>query len=265
MHILKGKSHVIKISIMLTLALAVHSPSTGLASDTIVTEDNKKASPTAEETLKADYPNLQFTSISQTAIEGLYEVVAGMNILYYAPKAHYLVIGEIFTKDGKDISADSRDKAIASLLDDIPLDKAVKIGKGKYKVIMFTDVDCPYCRKVEDYFKDKKDVTRYIFLTPLEELHPKSMAKSVHILCANNPAKVYLDTVSGKYDTDPPQTDYKSCDKAKVKAALAEYHSTANKLGAKGTPYLFVNGVVVRGADFAKIDELLGYDKKTAP
>jgi len=61
----------------------------------------------------------------------------------------------------------------------------IKYGKGKKKLYLFTDVDCPFCRKEFTSGKlDKlaKDHTIYIFLHPLKQLHPKSLAKSLFIL-----------------------------------------------------------------------------------
>ena len=196
---------------------------------------------------------------ASSSVDGLYEVISGQNVIYLDPKTGVRLIGEMYTKEGKNLTVESRDKAAAqAVLKELPLDKAIKIGKGKNKVIMFTDPDCPFCRKMEDYFRDRKDVTRYVYLLPLEQLHPKALDKSKTILCSKDREKAFLDAVAGSLDN----TVLKPCSDEKVVNLLAETKSLAQKLGIQGTPYLIVNGVPVRGADTKRIDELLSNGPK---
>ncbi len=198
----------------------------------------------------------------RSSIDGLYEVVTGQNVIYFDPKTGTRIIGEMYSKEGKNLTVESRDKATAkAVLKELPLDKAIKIGKGKNRVIMFTDPDCPFCRKLEDYFKSRQDVTRYVYLLPLEQLHPKSMDKSKVILCSKDREKAFLDAMAGSLDTG----ELTPCSDEAVAISIGENKSLAQKLGIQGTPYLIVNGVTVRGADFKRIDELLadnGKEKK---
>jgi thiol:disulfide interchange protein DsbC len=195
----------------------------------------------------------------KSGIDGLYEVVYGQNVIYYDPKSGTRLIGEMYTKEGKNLTIEARDKASAqAALKELPLDKAIKIGKGKNTVIMFTDPDCPFCRKIEEYFKDKKGITRYVYLLPLEQLHPKSMDKSKIIMCSPDKMKAFLDVMGGSLDTE----ELKPCSDEKIAAGLNDNISLARKLGIQGTPYLIVNGVAVRGADTKRIDELLDNNGK---
>jgi thiol:disulfide interchange protein DsbC len=201
------------------------------------------------------FKNTEFDQArTRSSVDGLYEVVSGQNIIYYDPKTGARLVGEMYTKDGRNLTVESRDKATAkAALKELPLDKAIKIGKGKNTVIMFTDPECPFCRKIEEYFKDRKDITRYIYLLPLEQLHPKSMDKSKIIMCSPDKMKAFLEAMSGSLDTG----ELKPCSDEKVAVVLNDNKSMAQKLGIQGTPYLIVNGVAVRGADTKRIDELL--------
>ncbi len=196
---------------------------------------------------------------ASSSVDGLYEVVSGQNVVYLDPKTGARLIGEMYTKEGKNLTVESRDKAAAqAVLKELPLDKAIKIGNGRNKVIMFTDPDCPFCRKMEDYFRDRKDVTRYVYLLPLEQLHPKALDKSKVILCSKDKEMTFLDAVAGSLDT----VELKPCSDEKVADLLAETKSLSQKLGIQGTPYLIVNGIPVRGADTKRIDELLSIGPK---
>jgi len=205
--------------------------------------------------MAAVFKEVQFDQSGiQSPVEGLYEVLSDQNVVYFDPKSGAKLIGDMYTKDGKNLTAESRDNATAQVaLKELPLEKAIKIGNGKTIVIMFTDPDCPYCRKIEGYFKDRKDITRYVYLLPLEQIHPKATDKSRIILCSKNKTKAFLDAMGGSLDTG----ELKPCNDEKVASTLNENKSMAQRLGIQGTPYLIVNGVAVRGADTRRIDELL--------
>lgn len=214
------------------------------------------------DSFKHDFPNFKFTQILESEIEGLYEVIMNENIVYYSPAAHKVIAGDMFNAGGKNITAQKREilrtvqeAETAKLIDTLPLDKAIKIGTGKNIVIEFTDVDCPYCRKVEAFFKNRNDITRYIFLYPLEQLHPMSLTKSREVLCSKDPAKAYKAAMDGELD----KTDLKGCGgkEQEVDRILTEYKTTGDKLGVSGTPMMWVNKKQVNGANSQKIEEYL--------
>jgi thiol:disulfide interchange protein DsbC len=214
------------------------------------------------ECFKRDFPDVALTKIEESGIEGLYEVTTGINIAYYAPANGRVIFGELFDKTGKNITAEKRQILIAlqeaettKLIDALPLDKAIRIGRGKNVVIEFTDIDCPYCRKVEGFFKNRHDITRYVFLFPLEQLHPQSFAKSREVLCSKDPASAYQAAIEGELD----KVDLKGCSgkEKDIDRILAEYKTTAAKMGISGTPMMWVNKKQVTGADTRKIEEYL--------
>jgi len=206
---------------------------------------------TAKESLKKAYPNLTFESVGQTGIDGIFEVVAGSNILYFVPNGGYLIFGEIF-KNGKSITAKRKTELAAAKLKDLPLDKAVKIGDGKNIVIEVADPDCPYCRKAHEFLKDRTDVTRYVFMYPLPS-HPKAPIKAELILCSSNQPKIFDEVMEGKWDGF--EEKIVSCEKGEK--LLREHKRISEGLGVRGTPAFWINNVFVKGANIAKIKELL--------
>jgi len=120
--------------------------------------------------LRVRFPRMQVGEIRQSGIDGLYEVEAGPNILYYYPKSELVVFGEIWNSAGKSLTAERRSEIFSRKVRDIPLDKAgLKIGNGKNVVIEFTNPDCNYCRKGYEYMKSRDDVTEYIFFLPFNK------------------------------------------------------------------------------------------------
>jgi thiol:disulfide interchange protein DsbC len=65
--------------------------------------------------------------------------------------------------------------------------------------------------------------------------------------------RVFLETLSGAFD----KSDLTPCPDVKVKTALSDNKAFAQKMGICGTPFLVVNGSIVRGADTKRLDMLL--------
>ena len=147
--------------------------------------------------------SINVEAVEKTPLEGIYEIVAnkGSIVFYYAPKSELIIFGEIYDKNKKSLTQEKRDQLQAQKLTDIPLDKAIKIGTGKNKVIEFTDPDCPYCRQAAEYFKNK-NVTKYVYLIPIAQLHPKAEEKAKYILAAADKVKAYYEVMSGAKDKD---------------------------------------------------------------
>lgn len=214
--------------------------------------------------------NTKVTSLKAAQIKGLYEVTAGPNVFYYSPEGDgHLVFGQIVDKDGKNLTAEiqgklraqfqeEQAKKAAGLIKNAPLDKAVKIGNGPNVIIEFTDPDCPYCRRVDEFLIKRTDVTRYVFLNPIDQLHPQARAKSIFILNAKDKDKAFREVFTGKYDRAGLPIDGSNLNKypAEVKR-LADGMEFGNKVGVQGTPLLFVNGKMVNGADINRITQYL--------
>lgn len=211
---------------------------------------------TPDAALKKAFPQIKIDSILESEIKGLYEVVTGKDIFYFYPEKDLLIVGEIRTLTGQNLTgekksalkAKAQEKALEKLKD-LPLDKAVKVGNGPKKVIEFTDPDCPYCRRASEALKGRTDITRYVFLTPMA--HPNAITKVHYVLSAKDQEKAYHEMMEGK--PVPAGTEYSK----EVKAQAAEHLDLARTLGVDGTPTFYINGQQVVGADMEKINGLL--------
>jgi len=202
------------------------------------------------ESLKKSFPNLRVDNVTESPIKGLYEIVAGDQVFYFSPNG-YLMFGELWSKDGKNLTADMREKVQAEKVKSIPLDKALKIGSGPRQVIEFTDPDCPYCRKVDEILSRRTDVTRYVFFFPLRQIHPDAEKKAQYILSQKDREKAFREVVSGALDGKPvPESGNRG-------AMLEEMEQVAKSVGVRGTPALWIDGTAVNGADIPRITALL--------
>lgn len=198
------------------------------------------------------YPNAVVKSVTASPVEGLYEVVAGDNVFYFVPKTNHLIIGTIMDSNGKDLTAAVKIQLQAGKYEQFKnsLDKGIKIGSGKHEVIEVVDPDCSYCRKMASFWKERTDVTRYVFLISLP-MHKQAQKKVDFIMSAKNPALVFEDVMAGKFDGMLPiiNTNRKRVEEMAVLVEAA---------GVKGTPMYFINGQFVNGANTSKIKSVLG-------
>ncbi|NJD91045.1 MAG: DsbC family protein [Geobacter sp.] len=210
-----------------------------------------------EEAFKKSFPTIKVDAFTEGPVAGSYEVTTGAEIIFYFPEKDLLFAGNIFNKEFKNLVEEKKQALRAKkqaealqMLKDLPLGDAVKVGNGPKKVIEFTDPDCPYCRRASEALKNRTDITRYVFLTPLA--HPNAINKVHYILSAKDQEAAYHEMMAGK-----PLPDPKASFSMEVKVKAQEYLSIARSMGIDGTPTFFINGQQVVGADMEKIDALL--------
>ena len=192
------KHIVFTISILITITVVALIIVNCFAQDTLQKPSNDKYTAVREALSKA-YLNLRYGEINDTEIKGLYEVEVGSNVIYFYPEKTLMVFGEIWTTEGKSLTTERKNQFAAKKLKDIDVSKGIKIGDGKNVVIEFTDPDCPYCRKASEYLKGRKDITLYVFFSPLP-MHKDAESKVRFIMCSDNKARTYEEVMSGKYD-----------------------------------------------------------------
>ncbi|MEO7343290.1 MAG: DsbC family protein, partial [Methylotenera sp.] len=126
--------------------------------------------------VEAAYPKFKVESVTKTAYPGLYEVFMGGQIIYTDEKMSFLIAeGHLVDpKTKKDITGERLEELTKVDFSSLPLDQAIKVvkGNGSRKLVVFSDVDCPYCKRLEqNELTNITDVTIYTFLYPLEQLH----------------------------------------------------------------------------------------------
>ncbi|POZ60493.1 DsbC family protein [Chromobacterium alticapitis] len=202
------------------------------------------------------FPGKQVKSVGATPVKGIYElVVDGKQVVYTNSDASYLFVGDLIDTKNKESLTEKKMAELSKVdFNSLPLEYAFKDvrGKGERKMAVFTDPDCPFCKKLErESLKDIDNVTIYTFLYPLTQLHPDAMRKSKQIWCASDKAAAWTAFMrDGK-----PLTGPDNCDTA----VLDKIQALGEKLGVTGTPALiFPNGRLVPGAiDGSDIEQLL--------
>jgi len=225
-----------------------------------------------ESLVKSIIPSTKVKKVLRSQIDGLYKAyLKNGQILYINPFKRLIFVGEIYTLGGKSLTSNDRNKwqnelkskQLLKLKKDELVKNAfkVKYGKGsnKYEFIMFTDPECPYCKKAQNYFQ-KHDVLLYINLFPLP-FHKNAKKYSLEILSSKNSQKA-MDEI----EANSKELKVKITPQAKKR--LEKMQALGKKIQVNGTPKIFVveknsNKVVdvIDGANISKIDRFLKKDK----
>ncbi len=177
-------------------------------------------------------PTLKLDSVKPAEVKGLYEVTVGADILYVSEDGKYLLQGHLIDIAGrKDMTeaklANIRRLAIDSLGEDQTI--IFKAEKNKYKVSVFTDIDCGYCRKLHseiDQYLAEGITIQYLFY-PRAGKGSDSYKKAVSVWCADDRKAALTAAKQGK------TPEAKTCDNP-----VDEHMRLGTEFGARGTPMI---------------------------
>ncbi len=151
--------------------------------------------------LARKFPKANVESVTRTSHLGLYEVVVDGQLVYTDEDFNYLIDGSIIdTKSMTNVTAvrqkdleEVKLKKLAFPFENLPFELAIKKvkGDGSRKFAVFSDPDCPYCRRLERDLVKVDNVTIYVFLYPLAELHPKAPEVARAIWCSGERVKAW--------------------------------------------------------------------------
>lgn len=236
-----------KLLIALFAAIIIASPSLVLAAEVHGTDCascHKLNEKDATDLLKKI--GVTVTSVKQAPVRGVFELLVekdgkkGLLFLDYAKKN--IIQGGVFSLDTlQPVAAHPLDqfqpKQVTSVdPKTIPVENAVIIGnpKGGKKLYVFTDPDCPYCRKMHVELRNLEkiapDVAIYVMLFPLP-MHPGAYDKARVVL--ETKSQELLDKAFDGKEVPKPTKD-------ESKAAIDANIKFANANGISGTPTMIM-------------------------
>ncbi|GAB4254885.1 MAG: DsbC family protein [Methylomicrobium sp.] len=185
-----------------------------------------------KDALKKAMPNLTPDSITPSEVKGLHEVVSGANIFYMSDDGKYLLQGRLIDLEARtDLTevkaASSRKNALEKLGQDQMI--VFKPKLGQYKVFVFTDIDCGYCRKLHseiDQYLAEGITVQYLFF-PRAGKDSESYKKAVSVWCAEDRNEALTRAKQGA------TPEAKTCTNP-----VDAHMKLANDFDARGTPMI---------------------------
>ncbi len=207
-------------------------------------------------------PDLTPDRIGPSPLPGLYELVIGTQVVYVTGDARLAVQGRVLDlEQGVDLTEPVVAAARLQLLEGVPETKMVIFepqGEVKHTLTTFTDIDCPYCRRLHaemDQLNDLGIRVRYL-LYPRAGPNSESFRKAVDVWCAADRNDAMTRAKAGE---TLPRGD--------CPTPVLEHMQLGVQLGLTGTPFSITEtGELVSG--YAPAPELAarldGRDPRTA-
>jgi thiol:disulfide interchange protein DsbC len=186
-------------------------------------------------------------------VSGWYEVQHEHDFAYVSTDGKYLMQGELVDIDtGERLTETRRRVDRLAALKTLGADNTIEFAPPppmvpKYTVTVFTDLDCPYCRKFHSQiaqYNAKGIAVRYIFF-PRHGIGSPTYNQAISVWCSNDRQAALT---KAKLGDNLPQ---RKCDNP-----VAKEYQLAIDLGIAGTPGLILpDGTLYPG--YAAPDELL--------
>ncbi len=217
------------------MAFFAAAPATA-ADDDAVLEEVRNA-------IAAKFDMIDPENVYASPIEGWYTLKKGSVIAYVTADGRYLMQGDLIDLDTQANLTDlSRNDARRDLVAGLTDDQAILFSpeEAQYKVTVFTDVDCTYCRKLHgeiNAYMDEGIAIRYV-LYPRNGPASKAWKTSQAVWCAADRGEALT---AAKQDRD---FESEQCDSTIVN----EHYALGRKIGLSGTPAIvFEDGTMVGG------------------
>lgn len=188
--------------------------------------------------LERFFGKVEKQDIVNTNFEGVYEVIVYNPIesLLVSKDGRYLIQGNVVDLKTRELMPVSQ--KVKNLKSELinAVDDADKIiypaDKEEHIVHVFTDVDCPFCRKLHfemDKINELGITVKYL-AAPLASLHPTAQSKMQKIWCAEDRVMAF-----DQYNISKEIPDSEKCISPVAKQLLI-----SKQLGVNGTPAIFL-------------------------
>lgn len=197
----------------------------------------------ARNAIAAKFDTIDPENVFASPIEGWYTLQKGSVVAYVSADGRYLMQGDLIDLDKQvnltDLSRnDARHDLVAAMADEQTI--VFSPQEAEYKITVFTDVDCTYCRKLHNQISDYLDAgiaIRYV-LYPRNGPASKTWKTSQDVWCAADRGEALT---AAKQDRE---FETQQCDATTIN----EHYALGRDIGLSGTPAIvFEDGTLVGG------------------
>lgn len=177
----------------------------------------------------------------EKAWPGFYAVIKGTEIVFVAEDLSIMINGDVIDLNSqRSITAEFKSKNKPRIdLSKLNERDAIKFGQGRHKLVVFSDPDCPFCKKLESDLVRLPDTQVLVFPYPLVNLHPQARVVAESIWCSPDQQTAWRSYLLGNL-----RPKFSTCDNP-----ISRNLVLGEELQIQATPTLiFEDGTVVPGA-----------------
>jgi len=195
-----------------------------------------------EERVRSLVPKAESIAISETPIEGILMVQVSGDIVYMTADGGYMFQGRVVNMDTReDLTESAKSEVRRELLAGVDTTKQISFSPEEptYDLMVFTDIDCGYCRKLHaqvDGYNENGIAIHYMAF-PRAGIGSRSYEKAVAVWCADDQQEAMTQAKLGG-EPDPDECEN----------PIAEQYQLGQALGVTGTPALLTaDGTLIPG------------------
>lgn len=219
-----------------------------------------------EAKLRTLAPSATTIAISETPVSGLLQAQINSDIVYISSDGQYLMQGTLFDIDARiNLTDQAQSDVRRVLLEELDDPRGIKFspdGEPVHSLLVFTDIDCGYCRKLHEEMAEyaEKGIEINYMAYPRAGIGSDSYNKFVSVWCADD-QQAALTSAKAGLNPEPKQCDN----------PVMEQFELGQQLGVTGTPALITSdGTLIPGYMQpemlrARLDILAGQSVAAAP
>ncbi|HEV8331165.1 MAG TPA: thioredoxin fold domain-containing protein [Steroidobacteraceae bacterium] len=187
--------------------------------------------------IRAHDPAAQVTEPSHSPVQGMYLTSIDGVSGYVSADGRYFIVGDMLDlASHTNVTEQSRQAARRSLLQHVDPNEAILFApaKPKYTVIVFTDVDCPYCRKLHGelaQLEARGIAVRYMAF-PRSGPNTEAWRTMAAVWCSSDRRDALTRATRG---------DAVNAAGACSDAVIAKHYALGQQLGIPGTPMIVLS------------------------
>ncbi len=195
-----------------------------------------------EERLSGLVPDMSQVVIAETPMDGIMQVLIGSDVVYMSDNGRFLMQGRMIDLDTQiDLTDQTKSGLRKSQLAKLDAADFVSFGAedASYQILVFTDPDCGYCRRLHEQMDEYVDAgIRVNYMAfPRAGIGSESYNKLVSVWCSEDRNGAMDIAKAGRI---PPEA---TCDNP-----VDEQYSLGQALGVTGTPSILTyNGDIIPG------------------
>jgi len=195
------------------------------------------------EEVAALFPAILPSDVFESPIDGFYEVALDTSIAYVSMDGKYILQGDLYSIDSRENLSDLRRAEIRiNMINSVDHEKTIVFSPEtkNYKIFVFTDVDCGYCRQFHrdiDQVLDLGVEVEYLFY-PRTGPNTESWSKAESVWCSQNRQEAITQAkATGSINAQ-------SC----FGSPVSDHFNLGQRVGIRGTPAIFdENGIQLGG------------------